>query len=741
MPVIVTFVQNQRENQVLTVIFESYGYDVVELAPTTNNFLQAQQCSPKAIIMELPQIFDNQLELVSRFRSNGKTKSIPILAFGDHSDSKVISTIQRSGIENYTERPLQTDKIQEIVQPITGKRLTLHTKEQQQYEGELEDTLKILNPKTSAIARIDIMVNRIGELLAFPFTIAKVLSVTQSASTGAQELARAIEVDPVIVSSVLKVANSAFYSAANRSSGTMGIRDAIVRIGFNETKNIAISMSVMKMFTDDEKSVGFSREDFWFHSLATAVIASQLAKQANYSKPEFAFVSALLHDFGVILMDEFYPQYLKKTLQLTNKRGESFLKVQKEKWGMTHNDVVKRLFSEWNMPTEVLEVITNFDSYRTYRNSVDSELVTLVQIVGVSNHIAKSLQLGRECDEFITEIPNDILTNLRVIGQFNESFLKKISTELTMFSSHLGLNTPPISFSKTPAENEVNHKICFSEQTHHIFNTFENYLYAQKNSITYVDSIDDVKELEISPDIVVIHADKNQEVSEFDEIFALEKKVKTKDDNCETEDKNTQPTEDHKDQNPLPVLIIGGIPYKDELQLPVHVVQISNKVDLRVLSFAIDSLIIGHQFTLRNGEEPDIESELPNEINATKLPDDNIPIVKPFSYKTRVVENSAVVIELHGTVKTDKFKDLINIMITLLNKTPYLGIDFTHTTDVPLEFYILIENFKKVVQAKNGKICSFYIDIEEIKEHINRDYISIFKEDTELIKHLNINLP
>ncbi len=520
-----------RENQVLTIILESYGYDVIELPPTSKSFLQAQQCSPQAIVMELPEDLGYQFDLVSRIRSNGKLKTIPILTYGDHSDPQMLRKIHNTGIKHYIERPLQTSTIQEIIKPIKGSKLSLHTKEQHQYEGELEDTLKILNSKTSAMKRIEIMVSRIGELLAFPFTIAKVLSVTQSASTGAKELARAIEVDPVIVSSVLKVANSAFYSAANRSSSTMGVKDAIVRIGFNETKNIAISLSVMKMFTDEEKSVGFSREDFWFHSLVSAVIAAQLAKQANYSKPEFAFVSALLHDFGVILMDEFFPQFLKKTLQATGNRGESFLKVQQDMWKMTHNDVVKKLFTEWSMPDEVLEVITNFDSYTTYKNSVNQEMVTLVQIVGVSNDIAKSLNLGRECDEFVSEIPNEILTNLRVIGQFNDSFLKKLSSELTMFSTHLGLNTPPISFFKKPSESETNHRICFSEQEHQIFNPFLYNLHAQKNLITHVDSINEIEELEITPDIVLIHATKTQNISEFEMLFDIVKRVESNDKN------------------------------------------------------------------------------------------------------------------------------------------------------------------------------------------------------------------
>jgi len=483
------------------------------------------------------------------------------------------------------------------------------------------------------------------------------------------------------------------------------------------------------------------------------VIAGQLAKQANYPKPEFAFVSALLHDFGVILMDEFFPLFLKKTLHLTSQKGESFHSVSKQKWGMTHNDVVKKLFTEWNMPDEVLEVITHFESYKTYTNAIDKDMVTLVQIVGVSNQLAKSLSLGRECDEFISIIPNDILTNIRVIGQFNDSFLQKIAGELSMFSTHLGLNIPPVSFSKSVPDSEINHRICFTEQDHQIFNPFEHNLYSQKNVLTFVDSIDEIPELDVSPDIVIIHATPDQDISEFEELFSLVKKEDKEKEEKEEKEESTEepnaektpndevlPTSDSIDTTiPLPILIIGGKPKTDTDNFPIHVVQVPDEIDLRIISFAIDSLIIGNPFSLSGEPDADEERMQPAQSNTLVTQKKTIQTEDvPLTFKTRVVENRAVVIELHGAVKGEKFKELINILITLLNKTPNLGIDFSHTTDVPLEFYLLLENFKKVLREKKGQLCSFHLEDEDIKAHINTDYISTFKTDAELIQCLNL---
>jgi HD-like signal output (HDOD) protein/FixJ family two-component response regulator len=732
MATVVTFVQDQKEQQVLRIILESYGFDVVQLEPTHKGFLQSVQYSPKAILFEIPSDFKEQLNLISQLKSSMKTKQVPILGYGSHNDSKTLLEIKRAGVTKYVERPLQTSDIQEVFVPKTGKAITLHKKEQKVYEGELEDSAQIMSTDTSATTRIEIMVKRIGELLAFPFTIAKVLNVTQSASTGAKDLALAIEVDPVIVSEVLKVASSAYYSGANRSNTAIGVKDAIVRIGFTETKNIAISLSVMKLFTDEEKSVGFSREDFWYHSLSVAVIAGKLAKQANYPKPEIAFVCGLLHDFGIILIDEFFPAYLQTTLQETSQRGESFLKVQKEKWGMTHNDVVRRLFSEWNMPNEVLEVITNFYSYKDYENSADAQMVKLVHIVGLSDKIAKSLALGRECDEFVSLIPNEILKTLKCPVSFKDSFFEQVSKELTMFSSYLNLKTDKVEFTRTPLEKDIFHKIAIIDENKQIFNPFEYYMISQKNLLTYIDMDTDFSNLEVTPDVLVVFASQEQTTDEFSELFSLKRIVKQEKNSSDESVEESIEEENTEDTEMLPVIIVGGQDGNEETPLPDHVAHLPTELDLRVLCFSIESLNLGHSFSLKGDIEKELVDTQGEEIKDKEVTE------KPFEFKTRVVESFVVVIELHGNVKVDKFKDLINVMITLLNKTKYLGVDFSFATEIPNEFLILLNNFKKVIKAKNGVVSSFAIipaDNSEEDSILPTDILR-FESDSEFATYL-----
>lgn len=719
MATIALFIEDNTERQVLQILLESYGYSVVVLAVSNSSFMEVVQYNPQHIIFEIPEDSALHLSLINRIRTSNKTSRIPVIGYGDQSDRKVIFEIKKMGVTTFLERPLTTNTIQSLIKPKKGKQLTLHDKEMKIYEGELEDTARIMSPATSAPERIEIMVKRIGELLAFPFTVAKVLSVTQSDTTGAKDLAKAIELDPVVVSSVLKVANSALYRG---TSSTLGIKDAIVRLGFIETKNIAISMSIMKLFSDEEKSVGFSREDFWFHSLATAIMAGELAKRIHYPKPEIAFICGLLHDFGIILLDEFFPSYLNLTLKETTQRGDSFIKVQRDKWGITHNDVVARLFREWNMPDEVIEVMRNLYRYVNYENKVDESVTTLVQIVGMSETMAKGLSLGRECDEYVTLIPNYIIENMKIINQINDRFFVKISEELNMFCSYLNLDKQEVQFKRVENREEILHYITLVERSRQLLNPFMYSLVSQKNFLMLAESVESILESDQGTELIVLFPSIDDELDEIRGFFTIPKK--------EIE-RESDDDEEEFEEGFVPVIVIADQTlWDDSVEIPDHVVLLNHEMDLRILSFAIESLCLGHPFNL----ETHVSGESENQHDTEKTEEKEKTVV-PFSVKTKVVHNAVAVLELYGNAHVKHIRELSPVVAALLKKTKYIGIDFTNVETVNSEFLVILDNFRKVIRQKGGILC-LYAMKEGMRGELSeadRQIVFVFKSEQELL--------
>src|SRR3970282_1973047 len=104
----------------------------------------------------------------------------------------------------------------------------------------------------------------------------RIIDLVEDPSSTAQDLNKLITNDPALCSRILKVVNSAFYGLP----GQIGwINRAIVLLGLNAVKNIAIATSLAKLFRGGELCPNFSARDLWGHSIATAGASKLLCDQ------------------------------------------------------------------------------------------------------------------------------------------------------------------------------------------------------------------------------------------------------------------------------------------------------------------------------------------------------------------------------------------------------------------------------------------------------------------------------
>ena len=115
------------------------------------------------------------------------------------------------------------------------------------------------------------VVKNISHIATLPEITLRIIELVEDPSSTAQDLHKVIANDPALCSRILKVVNSAFYGLP-RQIGS--INRAIVLLGLNAVKNIAIAASLTKLFRGGDLCPKFSARDLWIHSIATARRAS-----------------------------------------------------------------------------------------------------------------------------------------------------------------------------------------------------------------------------------------------------------------------------------------------------------------------------------------------------------------------------------------------------------------------------------------------------------------------------------
>jgi len=141
-------------------------------------------------------------------------------------------------------------------------------------------------------------ISDISHIATLPEITLKIIELVEDPTSTAQDLHNIISNDPALCSRILKVVNSAFYGLP-RQIGS--INRAIVLLGLNAVKNIAIAASLTKLFRGGELCARFSAKDLWIHSIATAAGAKLVCDELKLNLSDEPFLAGLIHDIGIMV--------------------------------------------------------------------------------------------------------------------------------------------------------------------------------------------------------------------------------------------------------------------------------------------------------------------------------------------------------------------------------------------------------------------------------------------------------
>jgi len=106
------------------------------------------------------------------------------------------------------------------------------------------------------------LVQQIDDLPTLPSVVTQIIKMVEDPETSASDMNSVISQDPSLTAKVLKLVNSAFYGFSRQIST---VREAVVILGFNRVKSLALSASVFEVF-QGPGTEAFDRVGLWEHS-------------------------------------------------------------------------------------------------------------------------------------------------------------------------------------------------------------------------------------------------------------------------------------------------------------------------------------------------------------------------------------------------------------------------------------------------------------------------------------------
>ncbi len=236
---------------------------------------------------------------------------------------------------------------------------------------------------------------------AFAKSVQKILELTRDINCSPKSLVDVIDKDPIVTVKVLRVVNSAYYGLPKQVTS---INHAVVYLGFNSIKNLALSIAAIGCLPVDN-AAGFDGPQYLIHSLTTASIAKQLAMRVGGTEPLECFIVGLLHDFGKVVLAQSMPKEFRLALETSQWNETALHGALRDIIGTDDAFVGAMLVERWRFPPDLVDAIR-------HQHSPEVIDTPMMACVFAANQISKKLKFGFAGNPCVEELPPTVAKRL-----------------------------------------------------------------------------------------------------------------------------------------------------------------------------------------------------------------------------------------------------------------------------------------------------------------------------------------
>ena len=235
------------------------------------------------------------------------------------------------------------------------------------------------------MTRVDIaqVVKSVRDLPTLPSIVLDLISSFEREDVDVTTLAEKMSRDQALAAKTLRLANSSFYGLASK---VKTVKQAIVVLGFDSARVLAVASSVIETF-GDSKCQQIDVAGFWRHSIAAALCAKSLARHARLDQ-DYAFIAGLLHDIGRLVLASSFPDEYAQVVDDCERNDTTVSEAELRVLGVDHQHTGAMLAEIWKFPPLIQRAIGQ------HHAPAGADLGDVPGVVHAANALVQALDLG-----------------------------------------------------------------------------------------------------------------------------------------------------------------------------------------------------------------------------------------------------------------------------------------------------------------------------------------------------------
>ncbi len=279
------------------------------------------------------------------------------------------------------------------------------------------------------------LVDKTKSLPHYPKLVTRLERLLQDENCDRYQIAGLIKTAPVLTGIILNQANSAYYGGSI-SGMIVNLPDAISKLGFENIREIVISIELSNLFSD---CVTTDPRQFWRHSLAVATFSQLLCHRVGSSEEEIemCYLAGLMHDIGIMVFCQLIPDEYSKFISEVSSEEKLIDELEKDRFAIDHAELGAHFIkTKWVMDQKIINCVRHHHS----PEADTSKSRRLTQLINIANGICSYSGMGNGIDVFQTIFNDNAWLDLGLTLDDAEDILEEVKTSIGHAEDLLKLN-------------------------------------------------------------------------------------------------------------------------------------------------------------------------------------------------------------------------------------------------------------------------------------------------------------
>ncbi|MDG1356541.1 MAG: HDOD domain-containing protein [Opitutales bacterium] len=204
-------------------------------------------------------------------------------------------------------------------------------------------------------------------------------SLLESEDSFLAQIAEVIRLDPSLTTRVLDLVNSIFFGSKDNKR-ISGVEEASIFLGLNRIRELLFATPVIEEILELGKNApSFPWEEFWKHSIGTAILTRELLSVLDISYEEEAdYVAGLLHNLGILILAITFPELFKKIYLKKYDSTDEIIDEENAKIGWGHAKIGAYYLWNHHISDEIVDAIHWHDQPKQSKES--PKLAAAIQV-------------------------------------------------------------------------------------------------------------------------------------------------------------------------------------------------------------------------------------------------------------------------------------------------------------------------------------------------------------------------